>query len=254
MTVRTRLTGLMGVTVVAALALSGCSSSSHNKSAASSGPAAAAASSALPSAPLSPPAAAASTSADPTAVSAIVSAAAATPTATASTGSGSTTKPTVKPTPVKTIAAVGAPNTPTPGPTKLTTVAPTVAPTTTATQGAPVPIGSGLTVSLSSVTKTTSTASNCAGTHVFYGPAVQFTLTFSQPIDLSNATLNVAFGSSATPADACDAPTGSGSASTFTYVEGIPKSLPSDQQGTVTIDFYPPNSAKDYQFKNVAVN
>jgi hypothetical protein len=250
MTVRTRLTGLMGVTVVAALALSGCSSSSHNKSAASSGPASAAASSALPSAPISSPAVAASTPADPAALSAIASAAVA---ATTSAGSGSTAKPTVKPTPVKTIPAVGAPPTPTPGPTTLKTVAPTVAPTTTATQGAPVPIGSGLTVSLSSVTKTTSTATNCAGTHVFYGPAVQFTLTFSQPTDLSNATLNVAFGSSATPADACDAPTGSGSASTFTYVEGIPKSLPSDQQGTVTIDFYPPNSAKDYQFKNVAV-
>jgi len=133
----------------------------------------------------------------------------------------------------------------------LKTVAPTVAPTTTATQGAPVPIGSGLTVKLGSVTKTTSSATNCAGTHVFYGPAVQITLTFSQPIDLSNATLNVAFGSSATPADACDAP--GGSASTFTYVEGIPKSLPSDQQDTVTIDFYPPNSANDYQFKNVTV-
>ena len=114
-----------------------------------------------------------------------------------------------------------------------------------------MPIGSGLTVTLGPVTNTTSTATNCAGTHVFYGPAIQFTLTFSQPTDLSNATLNVAFGSSATPAAACDAP--SGSASTFTYVEGIPKNLPSDQQGTVTIDFFPPNSAKDYNFPNVKV-
>ena len=120
--------------------------------------------------------------------------------------------------------------------------------------GRPVPIGAGLTVSLGPVTKTTSRATNCAGTHVFYGPAIQFTLTFSQPTDLNNATLNVAFGSSATPADACDAPTGAGSASSFTYVEGIPKNLPSDQQSTVTIDFLPPNSAKDYQFKNVTVN
>ena len=106
-------------------------------------------------------------------------------------------------------------------------------------------------MTLGPVTKTTSTATNCAGTHVFYGPAIQFTLTFSQPTDLSNATLNVAFGSSATPADACDAP--SGSASTFTYVEGIPKNLPSDQASTVTIDFFPPNSANDYQFKNATV-
>jgi hypothetical protein len=251
MTVCVRLTGLIGVTVVAALALSGCSSSSHNNGAASSAPAAAAASSALPSAAISSPGVAASTPADP-AASAIASAAVASASSSASTGSGSTARPTVKPTPVKTTPAVGAATAPTPGPPTLKTVAPTVAPTTTATQGAPVPIGSGLTVSLGSVTKTTSSATNCAGTHVFYGPAVQFTLTFSQPIDLSNATLNVAFGSSATPADACDSP--SGSASTFTYVEGIPKSLPSDQKGTVTIDFYPPNSAHDYQFKNVAVS
>ncbi len=84
---------------------------------------------------------------------------------------------------------------------------------------------SGLTVSLGPVTKTTSSATNCAGTHVFYGPAIQFTLTFSQPTDLSNATLNVAFGSSATPADACDAPTGSGSASTLYLRRGHPEQL-----------------------------
>jgi hypothetical protein len=115
-----------------------------------------------------------------------------------------------------------------------------------------VTIGAGLTVTLGPVTKTTSSASNCPGTHVFYGPAVQFTLTFSQPTDLTNSTLNLAFGSSQTPGDACDASAGSSSA--VTYVVGIPKSLPSDQQGEVTIDFYPPNSAKDYQFQNVAVS
>ncbi len=112
-------------------------------------------------------------------------------------------------------------------------------------------LGSGLTVTLGQVTKTTSTASNCPGTHVFYGPAVQFTLTFSQPTDLSNATLNVAFGSSQTPGNMCDAP--GGSATAVTYVVGIPKDLSSDQQGNVTIDFYPPNSATDYSYKNVPV-
>jgi hypothetical protein len=115
-----------------------------------------------------------------------------------------------------------------------------------------VNIGSGLTVTLGPVTKTTSSASNCPGAHVFYGPAVQFTLTFSQSTDLSNATLNVAFGSSETPGDACDAP--AGSSSTVTYVVGIPKTLSSDQQSHVTIDFYPPNSTTDYSFKNVAVS
>jgi hypothetical protein len=114
-----------------------------------------------------------------------------------------------------------------------------------------VPIGAGLTVTLGPVTKTTSNATNCPGTHVFYGPAVQFTLTFSQPTDLSNATLNVAFGSSQTPGNACDAPAGSSTA--VTYVVGIPKDLSSDQQGNVTIDFYPPNSATDYSYQNVPV-
>jgi hypothetical protein len=85
-----------------------------------------------------------------------------------------------------------------------------------------------------------------------YEAAVQFTLTFSQPTDLSNATLNVGFGSSATPGDACGPP--SGSASTATYVVGIPKTLPSDQKSSITIDLYPPNSTTDYQFKNVAVS
>jgi hypothetical protein len=132
-------------------------------------------------------------------------------------------------------------------------VAPTTAPTTTATPGKPVNIGSGLTVTLGPVTKTTSNASNCPGRTVLYEPAVQFTLTFSQPTDVSNATLDVAFGSSATPADACEGPATTSSTS-VTYVEGIPKSLSSDQQGTVTIDLYPPNSANDYKFQNVAVS
>jgi hypothetical protein len=114
-----------------------------------------------------------------------------------------------------------------------------------------VPIGAGLTVQLGPVTKTNSTAANCTGDHVLYEPAVQFTLTFSQPTDLSNATLNVGFGSSATPGDACGAP--SGSASSVTYVVGIPKTLPSDQKSSITIDFYPPNSSTDYQFQNVQV-
>jgi hypothetical protein len=160
-------------------------------------------------------------------------------------------KPTAKPTPTKTLPAVGAPTPATPGPPTLKTVAPTVAPTTTATQGGPVNIGSGLTVTLGAVTKTTSNASNCTGDHVLYEPAVQFTLTFSQPTDLSNATLNVGFGSSQTPGDACGAP--SGSASAVTYVVGIPKTLPSDQKNSITIDFYPPNSSTDYQFQNIAV-
>ena len=250
MTVRMRLTGLMGVTIVAALALSGCSSSAHNKSAASSGPAAAAASSALPSAPISSPGVAASAPADSAAASALASAVAA-----GGTSPGSTAKPTSKATAKATSKAAPAPSaskSASPSPTALTSVAPQPAPTTTATQGTPVTIGSGLTVTLGPVTKTTSSASNCPGTHVFYGPAVQFTLTFSQPTDLTNATLNVAFGSSQTPGNACDAPAGSSTA--VTYVIGIPKGLSSDQQSNVTIDFYPPNSAKDYSFQNVAVS
>jgi hypothetical protein len=257
MTVRMRLTGLMGVAIVAALALSGCSSSSHNKSAASSGPAAAAASSALPSAPMSSPGVAASAPADSAAASAFASAAA------GGTSAGSTGQSTAKATPKATAKATSKATskaTPTPSasksaspsPTALTSVAPQPAPTTTATQGTPVTIGSGLTVTLGPVTNTTSNASNCPGTHVFYGPAVQFTLTFSQPTDLTNAALNVAFGSSQTPGDACDAPAGSSTA--VTYVIGIPKNLASGQQSNVTIDFYPPNSAKDYSFQNVAVN
>ena len=81
---------------------------------------------------------------------------------------------------------------------------------------------------------------------------MQFTLTFSQPTDMTNATLNVAFGSSQTPGNACDAPGGTSNA--VTYVIGIPKDLSSDQQGSVTIDFYPPNSTKDYSYQNVAVS
>jgi hypothetical protein len=190
MTVRVRLTGLMGVTVVAALALSGCSSSSHNKSAASSAPAVAAASSALPSAPVSAPGVATSTPADPAAASAFASAVAAAGTS-AGPGGQPAAKPTGRPTAKATSQATAqpsaskSPSTPaklTPVPTPTATTSPTPVPSTA------TPTVGGVTVALSAMHSVTSSGT---GQGAISGqPAVEFTLTFTNkggpPVSLDN--------------------------------------------------------------------
>jgi hypothetical protein len=191
MTVRVRVTGLLGVTVVAALALSGCSGSSHNKSAASSGPANAAASSAAPNAAISSPGVAASApagSAPAVSLSAVASSSAGAPLQQVATPApGTTPKATAKATAKATSqpSASKSPSTPaklTPVPTPTATASPTpLPPTATPTVG-------GVTVALSAVHTVTSSGT---GQGAISGqPAVQFTLTFANkggpPVALDN--------------------------------------------------------------------
>jgi hypothetical protein len=176
MTVRVRTTGWVGVTLVATLALYGCSSS-HHKSAASSAPAVSAASSSLPSAAVSSTGVAASGAANSAAASAVASAVAAAGTS-ASSGAQATFKATAqattKPTAQATPSASKSPSTPaklTPVPTPTATTTPTpLPPTATPTVG-------GVTVALSAQHLVTSSG---AGQGAISGqPAVQFTLTFT---------------------------------------------------------------------------
>jgi hypothetical protein len=186
MTVRVRVTGLLGVTVVAALALSGCSGSSHNKSAVSSGPANAAASSAAPNAAISSPGIAGSAPAvSSPAVASGSAGASLQPVATPAPGTTpkapakATTKPTSQP------SASKSPSTPaklTPVPTPTASASPTpLPPSATPTVG-------GVTVALSNLRSGTSSGT---GQGAISGqPAALFTLTFTNksgsPVALDN--------------------------------------------------------------------
>lgn len=104
--------------------------------------------------------------------------------------------------------------------------------------------GSGLTGTLGPVTKTTSPGS---GPGTFAGPAVTFTVTFSQTVQAANVATNLAFADGS-PGLPDGNPVINGNS--LTYLFDIDPTTPADQRGSVTITVQPAPTAPVGQFSS----
>jgi hypothetical protein len=83
----------------------------------------------------------------------------------------------------------------------------------------------------------TATTAASSGSGCFSGPAVKFTITFSQPVTPANVVTNVGFGSSQAPGCEPTDPVINGNA--ITYVFAYAPTTPADQRSTATISTQP---------------